>query len=362
MSKRDYYEILGLGRQATDDDIKRAYRQAAMDNHPDRNPGDHTAEERFKEAAEAYEVLSDAQKRQRYDRFGHDGLQGTGFHHFTDVEEIFSSFGDLFEDFFGFGGAGRRGQGRGAARGRDLAYELSIDFEESCYGCEKDIEIERLVICEVCEGSGAKQGTQRDTCQHCHGHGQVQVSQGFFTVRSPCPICQGQGTIVADPCASCDGQGRVRKEKKLNVKVPAGVTHGTRLVLRGEGEAGEPGANSGDLYVITSVRPHEFFIRDGQDLHAQLEISMVQAALGDNVEVETMEGPEIVKIPSGTQTGDLLRIRKMGVPHMRSGKRGDIILHCYVRTPTKLSRKEQKILEEFSEKAKKDVQLRKLNT
>ena len=350
--KVDYYEILEITRSAGPDEIKRAYRKKAMDHHPDRNPGNKEAEEKFKLAAEAYEVLSDSDKRQRYDRYGHAGLSGTGFHHFTDVDDIFSSFGDIFEEFFGFGGPMRSGRGRAAPQGVDLSYELIIDFEEAIFGVERTIEFQRNDKCDGCDGTGAAEGSKRQTCPQCHGQGQVQVSQGFFMVRSTCPQCRGVGTWVDDPCKKCRGCGLMERPRSLKVTVPPGVDDRTRLVLRGEGEVGAAGHPPGDLYVIIRIREHEHFIRDGQDLHADLEIPMIRAVLGGAMEVETLHGRDAIDIPKGAQTGQQVRLKGAGVPHVRNGKKGDAIFHLYVKTPEKLTRKQIKLLEEFAADSK----------
>ncbi len=359
MSKRDYYEILEISRTASNGEIKKSYRRIAFECHPDRNPGDQEAEDRFKEAAEAYEVLTDAQKRQIYDVHGHAGLSGAGVHHYTDAEEILSHFGDIFEDFFGFtGGVGQRG-GR-SHHGVDLSYRLEIDFEEAVFGCEHEIQFVRRTTCDDCGGTGAAEGTSPQTCSQCDGHGQVRVNQGFFSVRSTCPQCHGQGSVITKPCNRCHGTALIDKENTLKVKVPAGVDSQTRLVLRGEGEAGVAGGRQGDLYVTVLVRAHDYFWRDGQDLHAQLEVSVVQAALGATIEIETLDGMEELTIAKGTQTGDTCCIKRQGIPHVRSGKRGDAILHVYVKTPTKLSRKQSKLIEELGEELKNaEAKLRK---
>lgn len=355
MTKRDYYEILGVGRQASSDEIKKAYRKIAFECHPDRNPGNQAAEERFKEAAEAYEVLSDAQKRQIYDIRGHAGIEGVGVHHYTDAEEIFAHFGDLFEEFFGFTGGVRGGRSRSrSAHGIDLSYSLQIDFEEALFGIEKEIHYLKRVTCDRCDGTGVHEGSHAEVCNQCEGYGQVRINQGFFSVRSTCPRCHGEGKYISDPCRACLGNGLVEKEKKLKVKVPAGVDTETRLVLRGEGEVATGGGRQGDLYVAVHVRPHDVYWREGQDLHADFELSMVQAALGGHVEVETLEGPQDVFIERGIQTGDTIKIKRFGVPHVRSGKRGDLILHVFVKTPKKLSRKQAKLMQEFATESKEE--------
>lgn len=348
----DYYEILEISRSASPDEIKKAYRRKAMDHHPDRNPGNKEAEEKFKLAAEAYEVLSDVDKRQRYDQFGHAGLKGTGFHHYTDVDDIFSSFGDIFEEFFGFGGPMRSRRAQAAPQGVDLSYEMVVDFEEAVFGIEREIEFRKRDKCDDCDGSGAAEGGKRETCPQCNGQGQVQMSQGFFVMRSTCPQCRGVGTWVDHPCKACRGSGLVEQPQSIKVTVPPGVDDRTRLVLRGEGEVGAAGHPPGDLYVVIRVREHEHFIRDGQDLHADLEIPMIRAVLGGEVDVETLQGRESLAIPRGAQTGQQVRLKGAGVPHVRSGKKGDAIFHLYVKTPEKLSRKQMKLLEQFESETK----------
>lgn len=353
--KRDYYEILQVTRSSSGGEIKKSYRKIAFECHPDRNPGDTAAEDRFKEAAEAYEVLSDSQKRQLYDAHGHAGLGGAGVHHYTDAEEIFSHFGDLFEDFFGFtGGRGPGGRSR-RQRGVDLSYNLVIPFEEAVFGCEHEIEFLKRVSCDDCGGSGAAPESQEQTCPQCDGHGQVRVNQGFFSVQSTCPQCRGQGKFITDPCPECSGAGLAEQKKTLKVKVPPGVDTETRLVLRGEGEVGSGAGATGDLYVNIHVKPHALYWREGQDLHAELEVSMVQAALGSRVEIESLDGPQEVDVGRGIQTGEVIKLKRLGVPHVRSGKRGDLMLHVFVKTPQKLSRSESKILEQFAEEAKEST-------
>ncbi len=346
MAKRNYYEVLGVPQDAGDDEIKKAYRQAALKYHPDRNPGDQEAEEMFKEAAEAYEVLSDAAKRQMYDRYGEAGLSGTGFHHFSDVDDIFASFGDIFQDFFGFGPS-RRPRTR-ARRGHDLSTEIEISFEEACFGVEKKIDISRHDSCEDCQGSGSTGKSARKPCPACRGSGQVGRSQGFFTISTTCGPCRGEGQIMTDPCQGCHGEGRVLVHKKIEVKVPAGVEEGNRLVLQGEGEAGVEGGGQGDLYVFLHVRPHKHFQRDGTTIYSEEEIPMVTAALGGEAEVDTIDGSMVVTVPKGTQTGETVVLEEAGVPHLRTKKRGDHIVKFFVKTPQHLSSREEELLREFS--------------
>lgn len=344
-TKRDYYEVLGVSRNASDSDIKKAYRQLALKFHPDRNPGDKAAEDSFKEAAEAYDVLSDAKKRQIYDQFGHQGLEGSGFSGFSGFEDIFSSFGDIFEDFFGFS-SGRRSRSR-TQRGADLRYDLTLSFLEAAFGTETEIGIDKLEVCLSCDGSGSEAGSHPETCPTCNGMGQVTRSQGFFTVRSTCPHCRGTGQFIRNPCASCNGTGQIRKEKKVSVKIPAGVDNGSRLRLSGEGQAGAQGGPPGDLYVFIHVEPHEFFERDHINVICQATISFPQAALGDTITVPTLTGERKLKIPKGTQYGDVVRFDGEGIPSLRDGRRGDQIIQLIIKTPTHLNKKQESLLKEF---------------
>ena len=345
-SKRDYYEVLGVGRQASDADLKSAYRKLALKYHPDRNPGDHSAEEQFKEAAEAYEVLRDPQKRQIYDQYGHAGLEGSGFTGFGGFEDIFSSFGNIFEDLFGFGGR-RSGRSR-AQRGADLRYDLKLSFMEAAFGVERAIELEKRERCPECGGSGCAPGTSPETCSQCHGVGQVQRSQGFFTVRTNCPRCGGRGQVIAHPCRKCRASGHVMATKRVSVKIPGGVDTGSRLRLSGEGETGARGGPPGDLYVVVHVEEHDFFKRDGNNVICQMPISMIQATLGAEIPVPTLKGEKSLEIPKGTQFGDVFRFRGEGIPSLRNGSRGDQVIQVLVRTPTNLSRKQEKLLAEFA--------------
>lgn len=359
-SKRDYYEILGVTRQASPEEIKKAYRQAAMNYHPDRNPGDHTSEDKFKQASEAYEVLSDPQKRQVYDHYGHAGLSGTDFHPFTNVDDIFQSFGDIFEDFFGLGGMGRGARGGGggrrrARRGDDLAYELAIEFEEAYQGCEKDIRVHKAATCEECEGRGHPASSKPTTCSHCQGRGQVYHSQGFFTISSTCNACRGEGVIVKVLCGACKGHGVVEREKKLKVKIPAGVDTGNRLVLKGEGGAGGEGGGHGDLYVILRVNAHSLFKRDGLDVWMNLPVSFVQATLGTSLKVPTLEGEEEVEIPAGTDAGDTIVLKEKGFPEIRGNHRGRQVLQVILKTPKNLTPRQEELLRQFAEEGQEDL-------
>jgi len=345
-AKRDYYEVLGVDRSAGDADLKKAYRKLALQFHPDRNPGDREAEEKFKEAAEAYEVLRDTNKRQIYDQYGHQGLEGSGFSGFGGFEDIFSSFGDIFEDFFGFGG-GRRTRSR-RQRGADLRYDMTLSFMEAAFGTETNIEVEKAEACKACRGSGSEAGTAPEVCAQCRGTGQVTRSQGFFTVRSACYACRGSGQTITHPCPDCRGIGQVQLRKKVAVKIPAGVDTGSRLRLTGEGEAGAQGGIPGDLYVFIHVEPHEFFERHEYDVVCQLPISFIQAALGDKLKVPTLNGKKTIEIKKGTQPGDFMRLRGEGIPSLRNGNRGDQIVQFSIRTPTHLNKKQETLLKEFA--------------
>ena len=346
MSKRDYYEVLGVKSGASEAELKKAYRRKAMKYHPDRNPDDKDAEEKFKEANEAYEVLSDADKRAAYDRHGHAGVDpqmggagGFGGGNFSDV------FGDVFSDFFGGGGGGRGGPQRGS----DLRYNMELDLEEAVRGTTVNIRIPASVDCKTCKGTGAKKGTSPVTCTTCNGMGQVRMQQGFFAVQQTCPRCHGAGKMVTDPCGDCHGQGRVEEEKTLSVKVPAGVDTGDRIRLSGEGEAGALGGPAGDLYVVVNVRPHAIFQRDGRDLYCEVPISFADAALGGELEVPTLSGRVKLKIPEGTQTNKLFRLRGKGVTPVRGGGVGDLMCRVAVETPVKLNKRQRELLDEFRE-------------
>ncbi|WP_339490315.1 molecular chaperone DnaJ [Pseudomonas sp. EL_65y_Pfl2_R95] len=352
MSKRDYYEVLGVERGASEAELKKAYRRLAMKHHPDRNPDDKVSEDKFKEANEAYEVLSDSSKRAAYDQYGHAGVDpqmggagagGAGFGgaNFSDI------FGDVFSDFFG-GAAGAGGRGRGGAqRGSDLRYTLELDLEEAVRGTTVTIRVPTLANCKTCDGSGAKKGTTPVTCTTCGGIGQVRMQQGFFSVQQTCPRCHGSGKMITDPCGDCHGQGRVEEHKTLSVKVPAGVDTGDRIRLSGEGEAGAMGGPAGDLYVVVNVREHAIFQRDGKHLYCEVPISFADAALGGELEVPTLDGRVKLKIPEGTQTGKLFRLRGKGVAPVRGGGAGDLMCRVAVETPVKLDRRQRELLEEF---------------
>ena len=343
-SKRDYYEVLDLEHGATDRDIKQAYRREALKWHPDRNPGVAEAEARFKEAAEAYEVLSDPQKREVYDRYGHEGLTGrvSGFSGF---EDIFSHFGSVFEDFFGNAGAGG---GRDTARGSDLRYDLQISFEEAAKGVERTLELDTVENCSLCRGSGAAEGTRPVVCSTCRGRGQVARSTGFFSIATTCPRCSGAGSVIADPCRTCKGAGQTPVKRPVTVKIPGGVESGTRLRISGEGEPGSRGGKSGDLYIFLEVAPHPLFRRQDNDVVLDLKLSVAQVALGTHVEVPTLDGPHRLEIPAGTQPGDVLRIKGKGFPNLRGFGRGAELVRLMVHTPTKLSKRERELFTELA--------------
>ena len=346
MSKRDYYEILEVSRTATDQEIKSSYRKLALKYHPDRNQGDKKAEEKFKEAAEAYAILSDADKRARYDRFGHAGVGGgpQGFDpsQFTGFEDIFGGLGDIF----GFGGGGRRA---GPQRGADLRYDLEIKFEQSAKGAETTIQIPRHETCETCKGNGAAPGTSPTTCPQCRGTGQLRYQQGFFTVARTCGQCRGAGKVITKPCTTCRGQGTIEQMRKLTVKIPAGISTGQRLRLGGEGEAGSLGGPPGDLYVVIFVREHEFFQRDGNDLLCTVPLPFTTLALGGEIKVPGLDGDEVVKIPESTQTGTTFKLRGKGMPDVSGRGHGDLLVTVQAITPKKLTREQRKLLEQLAQ-------------
>ena len=351
MSKRDYYEVLGVAKNADEAEIKKAYRRMAMKLHPDRNPDDPKAEEKLKEVNEAYEILSDAQKRAQYDQFGHAGVNSQ-FGGGQGGPQDFGNFSDIFSDVFGdiFGGAGggaRGGRRSGPQRGSDLRYNLELTLEEAVRGVEKKLRVPTLVKCEPCNGSGAKAGSKPVTCNTCGGIGQVRMQQGFFSVQQTCPNCRGRGTIISDPCTSCHGQGRKEESKTLSVKIPPGVDTGDRVRLSGEGEAGPNGGPTGDLYVQVHVREHDIFKRDGKDLYCEVPISIIDAALGGELEVPTLDGKVKLKVPEGSQTGKLFRLRGKGVAPVRGGAAGDMLCRVIVETPVNLSKRQKELLKEL---------------
>jgi len=353
MSKQDYYELLGVGRGASADEIKKAYRKMAMQYHPDRNPGNAQAEQKFKEINEAYDVLKDDQKRAAYDRFGHaafeqGGGRGPGDFGFA------GGFADIFDEVFGeFMGGGRRGQASG--RGADLRYNMDISLEDAFAGKTATIRVPSSAPCDECKGTGAKDGAQPAVCPTCHGHGKVRSQQGFFTIERTCPSCQGVGKVIKDPCRTCGGTGRVRREKSLSVTIPAGVEEGTRIRLSGEGEAGLRGAPPGDLYIFLSIRPHRLFQRDGANIECKVPIPMTTAALGGTIEVPTIDGGKAkVVIPEGTQTGHQFRLRGKGMSVLRSPARGDMFIHATVETPVALTKRQIELLREFEAAGESD--------
>lgn len=347
MSKRDYYEVLGVDKSAAERDIKKAYKRLAMKYHPDRTQGDKAMEEKFKEVQEAYEILTDSQKRTAYDQYGHAGVDpnrghggGQGAGDFGDI------FGDVFGDIFGGGRGGRQSR---ASRGSDLRYNLELSLEEAVRGKSVEIRVPTLAECEPCDGTGAKKGSSAKTCTTCHGQGQVQMRQGFFAVQQACPTCSGKGKIISDPCRECHGQGRVEKTKTLSVKVPAGVDTGDRIRLSNEGEAGENGAPAGDLYVQVHVKQHKIFERDGNNLYCEVPLSFTRAAIGGEIEVPTLEGKVKLKVTPETQTGKMFRLRNKGVKSVRSGSVGDLICKVVIETPVNLNNRQKELLEELEE-------------
>lgn len=347
MSKRDYYDVLGVQRGAGDSDLKAAYRKLAMKHHPDRNPGDKHCEQRFKEINEAYEVLKDADKRAAYDRYGHAAFeQGMGGGPAGFGADFASTFADIFDDFFGMGR--RQGRGTGRERGADLRYNMEITLEESYHGKAAEVRIPTSMTCEVCSGTGAKSGTKPKPCPTCGGYGRVRHAQGFFTLERTCLACQGRGQVIDDPCPACAGAGRVTRERTLSVNIPPGVEDGTRIRLGGEGEAGLRGGPAGDLYIFLSLTAHDFFQRDGADLHCRVPISMVTATLGGEFEVPTIDGGKTrVRVPEGTQSGRRFRLGAKGMPVLRSKQMGDMYVQVIVETPQKLTKRQRELLAEF---------------
>ncbi|MBM3395070.1 MAG: molecular chaperone DnaJ [Betaproteobacteria bacterium] len=347
MAKSDFYETLGVNRDASDDDIKKAYRKLAMKYHPDRNPDNAKAEEKFKEAKEAYEVLSDEQKRAAYDRFGHAGVDpqagmGAGA---AGAGGFADAFGDIFGEIFGGAGRGRSGVYRGA----DLRYNLEVTLEEAAHGTDTKIRVPTLEQCEPCQGSGAKPGTEPTTCSTCHGQGQVRMQQGFFSLQQTCPRCHGTGKMIRDPCNTCQGAGRVKKQKTLAVKIPAGVDEGDRIRLSGEGESGVNGGPPGDLYVVIRVKPHSVFSREDNDLICEMPISIVSATLGGEIEIPTLDGAAKIRVPAETQSGQVFRLRGKGIKGVRSQQFGDLLCRVVVETPVKLTTRQKELLREFEE-------------
>lgn len=348
VTKADYYEVLSVSRTASDQELKAAYRKLAMKYHPDRNPGDHHAEEKFKQCSEAYQVLMDPDKRAAYDRYGHAGVSGAAQqgNPFVDFQDL----GDIFGDLFGFnmGGGNGRKQTR-AQKGRDLRYDLTIDFEEAVFGKETEVTIRRMDACVDCNGTGTANGRGPSTCPQCHGRGQVRYQQGFFSIAKTCNACGGTGTVISDPCKGCRGDGRVEREHTIQVKIPAGVEDGTRIRYQGEGDRGRLGGPSGDLYIVLTAKPHKFFERDGHDLHCQIPISFVQAALGAEITIPTLEGEAVLKVPEGTQSGREFRMRSKGVPYLNEHGRGDLIAQVVVQTPKKLTKIQKELMRQLGE-------------
>lgn len=357
MTKRDYYEVLGVSRDADTQEIKSAYRRLALKYHPDRNPGDKEAEERFKEAAEAYSVLSDPEKRSTYDRYGHQGLSAGGTAPGFDPS-IFADFSDIFGDFFGFGDlfGGSTRQRTRAQRGDDLRYDLEISLEEAFRGMTAEILIPRQDTCPRCSGSRAEPGSGLSTCHTCRGRGEIVYQQSFLSIRRTCPHCGGSGRLIRHACAQCRGQGTVRVERRLKINVPPGVDTGTRLRLSQEGQGGSNGGPPGDLYVVVRVKDHPIFTREGSDLHCVVPLNIAQAALGAEIEIPTLDGREKVRIPAGSQPGDQVRLRGLGMPNLGAGGRGDLYVHLEVKIPTKLTKDQKKLLESLAETLPADTQ------
>ncbi|HVT92443.1 MAG TPA: molecular chaperone DnaJ [Bryobacteraceae bacterium] len=350
VNKRDYYEVLGVSRDVDDQALKGAYRKLALKYHPDRNPEDSDAEERFKEAAEAYGVLSDPQKRAAYDRFGHQGVQNGGAQGFDPSN--FADFGDILGDLFGFGdlfgGGGGRRRSR-VQRGEDLRFDLQIVLEDAIRGMSADIQVPRMDACTRCQGTGAEREDGMVTCSVCRGRGEVLYQQGFLSVRRTCGQCNGRGQIVRRPCTQCRGEGRIRSDRKLKVNIPAGVENGTRLRLQNEGQPGPNGGPAGDLYVVVAVKEHPVFERNGDDLHCVVPVNVAQAALGAEITLSTFDGPQTVKIPEGTASGHQVRLRGLGVPHLQSHGRGDLYVHVEVKIPARLTREQRRLFEQLRE-------------
>ena len=357
VTKTDYYEVLSVSRDASDAELKTAYRKLAMQYHPDRNPNNPEAEEQFKACSEAYQVLSDADKRAAYDRYGHAAFNGggagaggpfAGGGFSGNPQDLGDIFGDLFGEMFGGGGGGGRRASR-VQRGRDVRYDLTLEFREAVFGKEKEITVRRLDMCGECKGTGAARGKAPVTCTQCGGRGQQRFQQGFFSVARTCSVCQGTGTLIVDPCQVCRGETRVQAEHTIKVKVPAGVEQDTRIRYGGEGEAGKFGGPAGDLYVVLNVKAHEFFERDGDDLHCVLPVSFPQAALGTELEIQTLEGTESIKIPEGTQSGREFKLKGKGVPHLNERGKGDLIVEVRVSTPSKMTKQQRELMRQLAE-------------
>jgi molecular chaperone DnaJ len=345
--KADYYEVLGVSRTASDQELKAAYRKLALQHHPDRNPGNSEAEERFKACSEAYQVLSDPQKRAAYDRYGHAGLGAAGFDgNPFGAQDIGDIFGDLFGEMFNIGGSRRPSR---VQKGRDIRHDLTIEFEEAVFGKETKVTVRRMEVCKGCRGAGTTTGRGPSTCPHCQGRGQVRYQQGFFSIARACSACGGTGTVISDPCHTCRGDGRIEHQHEISVSIPAGVEDGTRIRYQGEGDAGRFGGPGGDLYIVLRVRPHKFFEREGNDLHCLIPISFPQASLGAEITLTTLDGEAKLRIPEGTQSGQEFRVRGKGVPHLNEYGRGDLIAQIIVRTPTKLNKAQKELLRELGQ-------------
>lgn len=367
MAKRDCYEILGLSSDSSSEEIKKTYRRLALKYHPDRNPGDKEAEEKFKEAAEAYSILIDPEKKSIYDRFGYEGLRGQGINGFSGFNSsIFEEFEDILGDFFGFGfgdffGTRKRRKAGYPSRGRDLVLELEISLREAAFSAEKEIRINRAEICHECHGTKMRPGTQKNICPYCHGKGEVRMQQGFFMLSRTCSHCNGTGEIISYPCKLCKGSGKIKEKRNLKIKIPQGVAEGMKLRIVGEGEAGDRGASRGDLYVIIHIKKHEFFERENDDLLCEISIPFVQASLGVTVKVPTLDGKESLKIPPGTQPGEIFKLKGKGIRNFQGYKKGDLFVKINIRTPKNLTKKQKEFLRAFAQSRDEDVELTRSN-
>lgn len=354
MRKKDYYEILGLSRNSTSEEIKKSYRQMALNFHPDRNPDNKEAEEKFKEAAEAYSILIDPEKRSIYDRYGQDGLRGEGFSGFTGFNSsVFEDFEDILGNFFNFGfrdifGTQQRKGADYPQRGRDLVLEFEITLEDAAFGTDNDIKLSRMELCPICDGTKLRPGTQKSVCRHCQGRGQVRYQQGFFSIMRSCPQCKGTGDIITTPCEECRGSGKVKKKRELKIKIPAGVDDHTRLRIEGEGEAGDRSAPRGDLYVVIRTKKHDFFEREENNLYCEISMPFTQAALGVKIEIPTLEENEVLKIPAGTQSGEVFRIKGKGIKSLQSYRKGDLFVKVNVKIPGNLTKQQKELLRHFA--------------
>jgi len=367
MAKRDCYEILGLSSDSSSEEIKKTYRRLALKYHPDRNPGDKEAEEKFKEAAEAYSILIDPEKKSIYDRFGYEGLRGQGINGFSGFNSsIFEEFEDILGDFFGFGfgdffGTRKRRKAGYPSRGRDLVLELEISLREAAFSAEKEIRINRAEICHECHGTKMRPGTQKNICPYCHGKGEVRMQQGFFMLSRTCSHCNGTGEIISYPCKLCKGSGKIKEKRNLKIKIPQGVAEGMKLRIVGEGEAGDRGASRGDLYVIIHIKKHEFFERENDDLLCEISIPFVQASLGVTVKVPTLDGKESLKIPPGTQPGEIFKLKGKGIRNFQGYKKGDLFVKINIKTPKNLTKKQKEFLRAFAQSRDEDVELTRSN-